>query len=54
LVGAVEESPLLEAVTVERLVKTADCAVVIFKVWKLAMALYSQLNIVISRVVKCQ
>jgi hypothetical protein len=40
-----EESPLLEAVTRERLVKTQQavkdlsCAVVIRKVWRLAMAL---------------
>jgi hypothetical protein len=40
-----EESPLLEAVTRERLVKTQQagrdlaCAVVICKVWRLAMAL---------------
>jgi hypothetical protein len=40
-----EKSPLLEAVTRERLVKTLQagkdlsCAVVIGKVWRLAMAL---------------
>jgi hypothetical protein len=40
-----EESPLLESVTKERLVKTQQdgkdlaCAVVICKVWRLAMAL---------------
>jgi hypothetical protein len=40
-----EESPLLEAVTRERLMKTQQTgkdlayAVVIFKVWRLAMAL---------------
>jgi hypothetical protein len=45
LVGAVEESALLEAVTRELLVKTQRtekdlaCAVVICKMWKLAMAL---------------
>jgi hypothetical protein len=45
LVGAAEESPLLEAITSERLVKTQQtekdlaCAVVICKVWKLAAVL---------------
>jgi hypothetical protein len=45
LVGAVEETALLEAVTKERLVKTQQagrelaCSVVICKVWKSAMAL---------------
>jgi hypothetical protein len=36
-----EESLLLEAVTIERLMKTQDlaCAVVIYKAWRLAMAL---------------
>jgi hypothetical protein len=43
LVGAVEESPLLEAVTSEGLVKTQQtedlmCAVVIYKVWESVMA----------------
>jgi hypothetical protein len=45
LVGTVEESTLLEAVTREGVVKTADlkdlaCAVVICKAWKLAIYSY--------------
>jgi hypothetical protein len=45
LIVEAEEFPLLEAVTWERLVKTQQagkdlaCAVVICKVWRLAMAL---------------
>jgi hypothetical protein len=45
LVGAVEKSPLLEAVTRKQLVETAAdskdlaCVVVISEVWKSAMAL---------------
>jgi hypothetical protein len=44
LIGAVEESPLLETVSRERLVKTQQtedlvCAVVICNVWKLVIVL---------------